>query len=1418
VRGRGIQRGRQNPRTFASIQDGNAQECPKPGPPEVPVVTRFCPAHLLGKWQKVLLAAAALSLVPLASAQKASRSRPSGQPPDSAQLIRLRARWFYRQRAYPLPRIPAFARLRALEQLRQMLKQPKATNSLPFSPSTLVAGADPAWTLIGPQPTNSPIFAPFISGRVTAMAVDPTNSNIVYLGAAEGGVWKTTDGGSTWTPLTDQEPSLAVGSLAIDPSSCSPGPCTTIYVGTGEENFAIDSYYGVGVLKSTNGGSTWTQECSFGSFSCSQPLDVNRAGPMIGAIAVDPANSQILLASVQGSGSALQSGVWRSTDGGTSWTHVLPTPIRIVSTDVVFDPSDATGQTAYAGLTNLGDPNVTSGSNGVYKSINAGQTWTQLTLPASSSSMGRIALGIGPHVTGQTAGELFAAIADATSFSNNLLGVFKSTNGGTTWSQLSSTLVSPSGGFCNPQCFYDLVIHVSPANPSVIFAGGAGGPAEGENATLIRSLNGGSTWTEVSNNGTSTGLHPDVHALAFSSNGSSLYVGNDGGGWKTTNTTATTITWADLNNTLAIAQFYPGLSAHPSDPAFRSFGGTQDNGTQRYSGILAWDDTLACGDGSATAIDLLTPSTVYATCAFIPGLFFALEKSLLNGDSTSSSTTFFFAENGINFFDNGNFIPPLVMDPENTQTLYFGTFRLWQTVDGGNSWSAISPDLTGGCSGDGLDCISTIAVAPTDANTILVGTGNAKTTTGTVNAVSLTTSGGVSWTDVSTGLPPRFVTRVAVDPHSATTLYATFSGFSGFVDSQGHVFQGHLVAGPSVAWTDISSSASCPSGIPGPLPNIPVNDIVIDPDIPAGRLYVATDIGVFQGDLQAGGTGGACWQPLGSSLPLVAVVSLELHHASRTLLAASHGRSVWELALGGLPAFSLGTISPASDNAGDPNSLGLTLTGTGFTVSSVARFNGSNLATTFVSATKLTAVIPSSDLATSQVAQIEVFDSSHSPNITNSLPFTLTSQTPVVTSISPTSSTAPAASNLSLTVNGSNFVPNTSVELTQLSPFPSSCIATSFVSASKLTATIQKSCLQFGGTFFVTANTPSPGGGSSNPNFDPSVCCSLVVTGPVPANDNFANAAVVNSGSFSRTEDTSGATVESSDPSPPCVAGEGAVDNGTAKSVWFSFTAGGNGTLEADTIGSAYDTILSVWKGTAGSLTNVACNDDIVLGVNRVSQLNISVSSGTAYFFLVTAFVGDGGKLVFNLNTAVPPGAVFTASASSVSPSTIAAGANASFTLTLTPEAGSNSGSVTLEPCTASPPTSTITCSYSPNPVSLGTSAATSTVKIMTVARSATAPFPFNVPPAWPLRILPGVLLAGMLAALALGCRARRKRLALGLAFGLVFAALVFQTACGGGGGGGAVVTGTQAGTYTITVPSSPPAQNGPASVKLTVQ
>ena len=646
--------------------------------------------------------------------------RPQEKEERDAQ--RQRQEWFYRQRAYPHVYIPARAHQRALKQLEQKVAEEEATRArlAAFAPAS-----NPSWTFIGPQPIQTPYTAPIVSGRVTALAIDPGNVNTVYLGGAQGGIWKTTDGGTNWAPLTDTQPSIAIGSIALDPSNSS-----VIYVGTGEENFSGDSYYGAGILKSTNSGNNWTQLC--GPFCGPVASDsYYGGGAHIGGLAVHPTNGQILLAAVA---LLFQDGVYRSINGGNSWAQVLS---GNPGNSVLFDPTN--GNVAYASLGNA----FSGGTEGVFKSTNGGQNW----MPANGTganvlnltNAGRVVLAM----ASSSPTTLYVAIVDVNT--GALLGFYKTTDGATNWMRLNST-----PDYCTPQCGYDNVIAVQPTNPNVVFAGGA------FTTTLVRSLDGGTTWTTLQSAQNFGFLHADMHALAFFPNGNTLYLGNDGGAYVTTQITATTPAFTALNSNLGLTQFYPGLSMHPTN-ANIAIGGTQDNGTVLYAGAVTWNN-VACGDGGYAAIDFNTPATMYAACQQI-----SLFKSTANGTFGSWNP----AASGINSGDRVDFIPPLVMDPSNSQKLYFGTYRVYQTTNGASSWTAISADLTGGDSFFGV--ISTIAVAPSNSNTVYVGTMD--------NQVQVSTNVGsgasATWTNVSAGLPPRVITNVAVDPVTSTAAYAT---------------------------------------------------------------------------------------------------------------------------------------------------------------------------------------------------------------------------------------------------------------------------------------------------------------------------------------------------------------------------------------------------------------------------------------------------------------------------------------------------------------------------------------------------------------------------------------------------------------------------------------------------------------------
>jgi uncharacterized protein (TIGR03437 family) len=830
---------------------------------------------------------------------------------DDHQADRLN--WFYSQRAYPGGSIPKAARRKAILEIERIDAAVRARRlaepgTLPAVPNTST------WRQIGPQPTRYAGSSYLTSGRVNAIAIDPRDNNVVYIGAADGGVWKTTDGGINWTPLTDNQPSLATGSIAIDPRNPD-----TVYVGTGEENFAQDSYYGVGILKSTDAGQTWTNIVG--------PFDQD----FIGAIAIHPTNSQVLLC-------AAQSGVWRSADAGNTWTPVLQFPIddsegtpRVhgssssAAISVLFDPTN--GQNAWA---TLGRPKGDS-NNGVYRSTDGGLTWTRVTgtnnaaLP--TSDVGRVELTMAPS----SPATMFAQISSAQQSFGSLLGVYKTTDGGITWTKLNTGGLA---GIWGSQLWYDNVIRVSPANPSIVWAAGLG---------VLRSLDGGATWSSVGLTGPNgMQMHVDFHGLAFTPDGSKLYIANDGGIFSTTDISASRSNWANLNATLSLTQFYPGMALDASGKI--SIGGAQDNGTQLYDGVSSWTSPPVCGDGGFTALDPTLSTVMYAACQFID-----VERGVV----VNGTTRWIETDIGIDQTDNSEFIAPLAMDPSNPQTLYFGTMRVWQSRDGAGQWSAISQDLTnGGTTGS----IKAIAVAPSDPNTVYVGTRDSRLQV-TSNALQ---GGSATWTNRSAGLPARVVTAIAVDPIDPATVYAAFSGFiSKITPYDGYVYRS---TDRGATWTNIT----------GNLPVLPVNDIMVDPDLP-NTLYIASDAAVMVTT-----DGGNSWSSLGNGLPHVVVHSLAFSRQARVLRAGTHGRSVWELAIP-LSVASLqpaiNSLTPSTVEVGS-GAFTLSVAGSNFVPGTVIRWNGAARKTTFVDAAHVTAQIAADDVAGAGRAAVSAFNAS----------------------------------------------------------------------------------------------------------------------------------------------------------------------------------------------------------------------------------------------------------------------------------------------------------------------------------------------------------------------------------------------------------------------------------------------------------
>ncbi|ABF40899.1 glycosyl hydrolase [Candidatus Koribacter versatilis Ellin345] len=784
---------------------------------------------------------------------------------DTEATPQQRQQWFYGQRAYPFKVTPAGAHRRAFGEATQMRIDEEAVRA--NAPAGGKTNTLNPWTMIGPKPSNQGGYG-VTSGRITAVAVDQTTSGastVLYIGGAEGGIWKSSDNGSTWTAQSDSQPTLAIGSIAIDPNNHS-----IIYAGTGEENFSGDSYYGGGVLKSTNGGSTWTM---LGASYFGGPIGSGSyyGGSFIGAIAVQPGVSSgtpIVLAGSEFSSNA-SSGVWRSTDGGTTWARVFPTTAQLYShvTSVVW----VSKTKAYAAVSNVFG--ASSVPVGVYVSSDSGATWgpangvSGQALPDGTTTAGRFTLAVSPS----TPATMYVSVSDYNT--SGLYGMYFTTDSGGHWNPLKSPLnaVGTTNDFCGPQCWYDMPLAVHPTHPGTLYAGGNFNYGAGNGGVYVslNATNGATaTWSTPNPGTNSVTMHPDFHAFAFSADGNTLYIGEDGGLWRGTPTNSATMAWTDLNTNLAITEFYPGLAIYKGSKN-TALNGTQDNGAQLYTGSLQWT-VVTCGDGAWAAIDPTTANNLYAGCT--SANFEGVIRSLDGGGSWASLGT------GINNFENVAFIPPMIMDPKSSTTLYYGTDHLYKMVNSSQpspfpTWSYVNASaLTSGY-------LSTIAVSAVNGAYFFVGD--------STGAAQFSINSGASWT-AFTGLPGRFVSMVQADPHTATIAYVTVSGFSGFNgDTKGHVFK------------CLTTTSAC-TDMSGNLPNTPANDIVIDPDL-ANTFYVATDVGVFTST-----NNGTTWSTSGTGLPNVAVVGLKLHESSRTLRAATHGRSTWDLSV------PTSTVTPAA--------------------------------------------------------------------------------------------------------------------------------------------------------------------------------------------------------------------------------------------------------------------------------------------------------------------------------------------------------------------------------------------------------------------------------------------------------------------------------------------------------------------------
>ena len=568
--------------------------------------------------------------------------------------------WTYIKKTYPYYNADSDVYVRALEQAQQLKNESIAKR--------LIKGVGAVqWEFAGP--TN-------IGGRVVDLEFDPNNPSIIYAGFSTGGIFKSFDGGNSWQPIFDDQAVLTIGDIAIDPNNTN-----ILYVGTGEANGGHNNFPGGGVFKSTDAGTTWIYLGLEGTTS-------------IGRIVINPQNSNILyLASV---GSYFvpnpERGIYKSTDAGLTWNHSLFVSDTTGAVDIILDPNNPDRLMA-ATWERVRRPNVShlfGPSSGIYKTTDGGNNWNKITtapLPNSNTTnVGRIGLANyknDPNI-------VYALFTDGA----NIISLYRSNDFGVSWSDVDTDneLSSGTAGFS----WYFGQVRVHPANPNLVYV---------LDVAFMRSTDGGNTWPIIYGYGGPSELHVDHHAMAFNPLDPNYIInGNDGGINISTNGGQT---FSQPKN-IPATQFYEiGLDYNNPE---KLYGGTQDNGTNRTpdGSVDNWENIWG-GDGFYVVVDYNNSNIIYAESQ--NG---GLVKSTDGGFGWSDGT------NGINGSEPTNWSTPVVMDPNSSNILYYGTHSLYRTTNNAVSWAKISPQLTDWVTGRRLGTITTIAAAPTNSNVIYV--------------------------------------------------------------------------------------------------------------------------------------------------------------------------------------------------------------------------------------------------------------------------------------------------------------------------------------------------------------------------------------------------------------------------------------------------------------------------------------------------------------------------------------------------------------------------------------------------------------------------------------------------------------------------------------------------------------------------
>jgi len=645
----------------------------------------------------------------------------------------------------------------------------------------------PQWENLGPYTIpNGQTYGSTrvnVAGRVSAVAVDPHNINHVLCGGANGGVWESFDQGASWAPRTDFQATTTVGAIVFDPSNP-----VTVYCGTGEGDWW--SWLGVGILRSSDGGTTWSTLCT---------------NPFVGQgfyhLTVDPANRLHLLAATTG-------GLYLSNDGGVNWTQT-----RSVTTwSIAMAPAGGASAEILA-----------ASKDGLWRSTNGGASWTAVALTGSPASYSRLAVCIAPSNP---------SVAYAWGALGSTAYIWR--RSGASW-----TAGTPPAGANLSQAWYDWYVAAAPDLDTEVYCAAI---------DLYRADISGSTWTWIdlsTKPGSGQSIHPDQHAIAFEpGNPGSLYAGCDGGLFRSTDRG---ITWQDLNNGLTITEFeYLGQNVGISRWII---GGTQDNGTDRWTGSANFDH-VADGDGGYVCVNHDTPETVFHT-------FYDMSPEVSTTGGDWGSWTYIAPP--VPSGEGSAFYPPMRCSETSGGTMAIGGGALYITTNNGSTYTRLAFPTA--------EIASAICVP--DSNNVYVGTADGK--------IYHTTYSGSGWPALSAVNPPRAanISDLFVDPANPNRIWVTYSTTGGGIIYRSDDAGAH--------WTDCSAG----------LPKLSANAVEVD-SRNASRVWVAVDCGVYQ-SLDAG----AHWADFSNGLPNAYIGDLLFHPDAWVLRAATRNRGLWQIPVDG---------------------------------------------------------------------------------------------------------------------------------------------------------------------------------------------------------------------------------------------------------------------------------------------------------------------------------------------------------------------------------------------------------------------------------------------------------------------------------------------------------------------------------------